>query len=255
MAHFKGLHLQKLLEQKAKETTKYKEKAEENISSAERLIAAGKKVDADVSKSEELLTDAKMAMGNKDYTTAAEYAERSIEEAKRAHFSRISNVVASAENMVTLTQKIGADVTRASEYLNRAKSALDRDDYERALEFVNQSWKENEKILREHLSKAFSQAQSLIVFGKNLGQDTSMAEESLKSARDAMDSGNFELALSLTNQCVDAVGVGISEGVAKFVEDTKAMLENVESDEDSARVNEMLAACQKDLEKYDTRRR
>jgi len=251
MAHFKGLHLQKLLEQKAKETTQYKEKAENNISSAEKLISAGKKVDADLSKAEELLSNAKVSLNGKDYSAAAEYAERSIEEAKRAHYSRISNIIGSAENMVSLTQKIGADVTRAGEYLTRAKSALERDEYERAIDFANQSWKENERILREHLSKAFSQAQSLILFGKNLGQDTSTAEESLKSARDAIESGNFELALSLTNQCVDAVGVGVSEGVSTIVDDTKAMLAQIDSEDDLAKVNEMIAGCQKDLEKYD----
>ncbi|HII41035.1 MAG TPA: hypothetical protein HA326_07455, partial [Thermoplasmata archaeon] len=193
--YLRDSQLRRQLEEKVKETTRTRQAAEDGLKSAQEVIDAARKIDANVVEAEKALADATSAMADKDYKLAAERAAEAAERGKRIYRERASAILDSSAGLAALAKGVGADVSEAEAFLGKARDALAAENLGEAVDFAKKAWKRSEKVLSEHLSSSFSQVQALILSAKNLGRDTATVEDLLSRARTAVEGNNFASAL------------------------------------------------------------
>jgi len=238
------------LEEKAKEATRNRQLAEKEMELAEKLLEAAKKIDANVTEAEKSLAEATAAMRTKDYKLALEKATESRERARRVYQERVKGIIDSSAILLELTKRIGKEVSEGEASLAKAKELLEKEDFEGATEHAKKSWKKSEKILHEHLSEAFSKTQSIILTAKNIGKDTSGVEDLLSRARSAVESNDYEMALSYTKECLDSVGSELKEQGTSDLEVVRALMKMAEEmGADSSKIRTPLERAQSDIEK------
>ncbi|MBI4416379.1 MAG: hypothetical protein HY557_05295, partial [Euryarchaeota archaeon] len=224
----RDIALRKQLEEKVREAAKTRQMAEEEANAAKALIEGVKKIGGDISDAEGALADATAAMGSKDYKVALERASEAKERAKRAYGDRARHFLDTTRNLMTVTQGLGVDVRDGLQALDKADEAYAREAYEDAVELAQKAWKKIEKGLHEHLSSSFSTAQSLIMTAKGIGKNTSSAEDLLSRARSAVESNDYEQAISFTQECLDTVTAELREEVDRATQGARAAVQSAQ---------------------------
>jgi len=248
--YLRDIQLRKQLEEKVKEATKNRQQAEKELSEATEVITAAKGIDATTTEAETALAEATSAMSGKDYKLGLEKAIEAKQKGKRAYAERVAAIVESSEVLMNLARSMGAGIAEGETSINKAKEALAKEDYESALDFANKGWKRFEKIVHEHLSKQFSSAQSLIMAAKNMGKETGPVEDLLSRARSAVESNDFELALSYTNECLEAVQSELVEEVARATSEVDVLMKTAQDlGVDVIKVSTLMNRARVDAEK------
>lgn len=223
--NIRHIELWKQLEKKAEEATKTRKLAEETLTAAEKLIEEAKSVDANVTEVVAIMTEASTAVSDKDYKLAFEKATECKEKAIRVYRERIRGILDSNKLLLELVKSVGGDASSEESAVKLAEEAFQKDDLSKAVELAKESWKRSEKILHEHISKMFSNAQSLILTAKNSGKDAKMAEELLIRAREAMDASDYDGAIKSTRECLDDIGSTLKDDILANVDDTKSIMD------------------------------
>src|SRR5216117_214513 len=177
--------LRKQLEERVKETARTRQAAEDGLRAAQDMIDQARRVDATVTEAEKALAEAGGAMVAKDYKVAVEKANEALERGKRNYRDRARAIVDSSANLGRLAKGVGADLAETESTLAKAEGALAGGDLGVAIDLAKKAWKRSEKILQEHLSSSFSNAQALILSAKNLNRNVAPIEDLLSRARTA----------------------------------------------------------------------
>jgi HEPN domain-containing protein len=197
------MQLVKQLEEKTKEAAKNREAAENVMSEVEGLIKKAKDMDASVSEGQKFLLEAATSMENKSYEKSYSLAQKAEKSIKAAIEDTINKMIESVANLMDLAGKIGTETKEVHKEIEMARDAMELEDYDGALEHVQKAWEDGERNLHEYMAEAFSTAQSFIVLARNYGEDVSTAEDALSKARGGMDSNDYELAISMTKECLE----------------------------------------------------
>ncbi|MFQ6127706.1 MAG: hypothetical protein ACE5QW_02230 [Thermoplasmata archaeon] len=255
MSYLKHIQLSKQLEERAKEATKFRQLAEKELEEAEKRIDEAKKIDANIAEAEAALSEANDAVKSKDYKLALEKATDSKHKAIEAYRERSRTIVDSSLVLLKLAKDIGADTSSADSFAKSAEEALSKEDFEKSIEFAHKSWEKSEKILHEHLSSSFSTAQSMIVAAKNMGKDTSVAEDLLSRARSAVEDNDYQTAMNYMNECMESVSSELGQDISSMLEEARAMIEvSKEIGEDTSKVEGIVERARAELENKDFER-
>jgi hypothetical protein len=255
MSYLKHIQLSKQLEERAKEATKFRQLAEKELGEAEKGIEEAKKIDANITESEAVFADANEAVRSKDYKLALEKATESKEKAQKAYQERTKTIVDSSLVLLKLAKNIGADTSSADSLAKSAGEALSKDDFEKAIEFAQKSWKKSEKILHEHLSSSFSTAQAVIVAAKKQEKDTSVAEDLMSRARSAMEDNDYQTAMDYMNECMESVSSELGQDINAMLEEARAMIDvSKEIGEDTSKVEGIVERARAELDNKDFER-
>ena len=250
--YLRDIALRKQLEEKVKEATRVRQDSEQAVQDAEGLIARARKLDASTTEADIALTEATAALGAKDYKIAYEKAILARDKATRIYRDRIRSIIEDSETLVAMTRRVGSDVADNDSVLKRARESLDADDFEGAVELASRAWKRSEKMLHEHLSESFSKAQSLILSVKKLGKDTGTAEDLLSRARQAVESNEFEMALTFTAECLDTVTGELRGDVDRAMADAENLLATArEMGADVTKMGQLIERARDDVAKLD----
>jgi len=218
------MQLTKQLEEKAKEEKKTRQLAEIEMQDAETMIKSAKSCDINVAKAEELLFKASSNLEGKENRDALAQATQSREVAMKCFEDGIRSIIDSVEKLVDLTKNAGSVNEQGLSLLKDAKLALTEKNYERSMSLSKQSWSLFEKVAQEHLSESYSQAQSMIVLARNVGEDVSSSEDLLEQAKKSMEEQNYFGALNLLKDCMDSAGSGLSSQVDSLLDEAKQHL-------------------------------
>ncbi len=255
MSYLKHIQLSKQLEERAKEATKFRQLAEKELEEAEKGIEEAKKIDANIAETEAAFSEANDAVRGKDYKLALEKATESKQKAMKAYQERVKTIVDSSLVLLKLAKDIGADTSSADSLTKSAEEALSKDDLEKSIEFAQKSWEKSEKILHEHLSSAFSTAQSIIVAAKKQEKDTSVAEDLLSRARSAVEDQDYQTAMDYMNECMESVSSELEQDINGMLEDARAMIDvSKEIGEDTSKVDGIVERARAELESKDFER-
>ena len=248
--YLRDIQLRKQLEEKVKEATKNRQQAEKEMTAANEALAACRAVDAETTEAETALAEATSAISGKDYKLAVEKAVEAKERAKKSYGERVVAIVDSSAGLLNIAKNMGASVIDGEAAIEKSRDALTKEDYSTALDLANRIWKKFEKIVHEHLSKSFSAAQSLIMTAKNIGKDTATVEDLLSRARGAVESNDFELALSYTNECLEAVKAELTEEVSNATAEVEALIKtSQEQGVDVAKMSALIERSKADAAK------
>ena len=240
--------LRRQLEEKVEATKRTRQAAEDGLKSAQEVIDAARKIDANVVEAEKALADATSAMADKDYQRAADRAAEATERGKRIYRERVSAIIESSAGLSTLAKGVGADVAESEASLGKARDALGADNLPEAVDFAKKAWKRSEKVLSEHLSSSFSKVQALILSAKNLGRDTAAVEDLLSRARTAVEGNNFQSALDFTKEGLDTVKEDLTSAVDKDLHEAEDLLRAAqELGADVTKANTFLERARSDI--------
>ena len=250
--YLRDIQLRKQLEEKVREATKNRQQAEKELATANEILTACKAIDAVTTEADTAMAEATSAVSGKDYRLALEKAVEARERAKKAYAARTTAIVDSSAGLLNIAKNMGVNTLDGEKAVEASRDALAKEDYATALDLANKTWKKFEKIVHEHLSKSFSSAQSLIMTAKNLGKDTNTVEDLLSRARGAVESNDFELALSYTNECLEAIRGELTEEVAKASGETEALLKTAqEMGVDVSKMSALIERSKADAEKLE----
>lgn len=247
-SYLKAMQLTKQLEEKAKEEKKNRQLAETEMQEAERMIKSAKASDINVARAEELLVKAGSDIEGKEYKDALSTAIQSKEMAMKCFEDGIQSIIDSVDKLADLTRGAGTSSEQGLSLLQDAKKSLKDKDFERAMNLSKQSWGVYEKAAQEHLSTTYSQAQSMIVLARNVGEDVSTSENLLEEARKSMEKQDYFMALEHLKHCMESVGSGISSQIEALLDEAKGfMLTAKELQTNVAKVVELISKAESEI--------
>lgn len=222
--YLKSLQLAKQLEERAKEATRNKEKAERERAALEEFLEICRENDTDVSDAEHTLAEFNAAMNAKDYQTALGHAKKASEEAKNAFVKRIGEVADSAEGLLNLARIPASDAKGALELLEKSKGQVLRDDHEAAMKSAKSAYDAAERALHEHISDLLSQAQEVLIQAKEMGDDVSLFEELLRKGKTSLDKQEYEIGLMHVREALEGAGENIKAQVNSAIADAEELV-------------------------------
>ncbi|MCD6461247.1 MAG: hypothetical protein J7L61_00690 [Thermoplasmata archaeon] len=203
-SYLKALQLQKKLEEKAKKEAENRKKAEEELGALEGLLVEYEKADLDISEAREYHKKVKELMSAKEYGDALGEMKKLREALEKAKVAQLDDMISASEEVIELSRNMGANTEKAERLLKETKEALEKEaPLGDLVKKVRSAWSEAERVLQERISGAFSEAQSLMVKLKEMGEDVSTAEELFQEAREASDAGDYKKALDKLGESVN----------------------------------------------------
>ncbi len=213
----KSLQLAKQLEERAKEATRNKERAEQEYDQLQEFLKICKENDTDVSDVERIVADFNASMNSKDYQSALANAKKASEEARSAFVKRIGEVADSAEGLLNLAQIPASDAKGALEMLEKSREQVLRDDHETAMKSAKSAYGAAERALHEYFSELLSQAQEVLNQSKEMGEDVSLFEELFKKGKSALEKQEYETGLAHVKEALEGAGENIKAQVSAAI--------------------------------------
>lgn len=102
-------------------------------------IKSMKTVDEDSKETRDLLDNAQEAIREKDYTAAISSFKDANKKIRDVHFQAVLSVIAKAKDKFVLAKKVGVDMSKAIELLNKSRASLRKDEFENAIKLAEES--------------------------------------------------------------------------------------------------------------------
>lgn len=142
---------------KAEEIKNLHKEAKDAIEGAKHLLDGIKHLGLQIANVEELMTKATQALDKHQYREAIELANKVTDliSSEKDKFQEAQESVSFAKLVISNAQSFGGDVSRAEELVAKAEDALNKKQYERAIELANNAKDiaEQEKRQQQRLSK------------------------------------------------------------------------------------------------------
>ncbi|MCK5038078.1 MAG: hypothetical protein KAS16_03165 [Thermoplasmata archaeon] len=241
-SYLKAMQLTKQLEEKAKEASKNRIFAEEELLSSEKALEKAKSIDIKLDDAVELYQQAVAAFDDKEYKNALSLATRSNELTNERYTEHAMEIISSTDTLLNMVKGIGKSKPVSEALLEEAHEVLKDHDYDKAISLSKQCWEGLEKVVLEHLSDEFSSAQSMIVLARNSGEDISSSESLLENAREYMGSQDYAGAMDNIKQCISGLNTGIQAQIDELSDEARGFLISAkELEADVSKVEELLA--------------
>ena len=185
----------------AEDSLQMHEKAYKAISSSAALIAEAKKKKVDVKKSLEMLLAAKKALEKSDYEQALKLAGRSREKIEELISKEDSTLILKeVAGKYRAASELGFESEEIKQTIGFAQTALAAGEYEKAEELARKSEKDVISLLKENVSNLISTTQLLVVEGKGVGMDTTVAEDLMAKSKELFEAESYEEAAASVQQ-------------------------------------------------------
>ena len=181
---------------------RFKEAIKKKIAMATTLVEDAKEIGINVSKAEENLLIAKDAFEKKDYIEAYRYADeaqRIIDEIRNVS-KKVAEKIKEVQDRIREAEGLRADVRNAEIALDRALDALKNNRTKEAMKLAEESLELVEKAEEEKVKRVIGDFKRLVEKSKKTGMDTSLAENLIHQAENALERKEYERALSLAMQ-------------------------------------------------------
>ncbi len=176
-------------------------------------IKSMKTVDEDSKETRELLDKTQEAIRGKNYPEAIDIYKEAHKKIRDIHFQAVLGVIAKAKDKFVLAKKVGVDMTKAIELLNKSRASLRKDEFENAIKLAEDSEDAVETALQ-----LFYRARDELVeltktmkLMKELGIDTQDIKLRLDEAKKSFEKKDYENSSK-------ALSEGISAGRTKIHE-------------------------------------
>lgn len=236
--YLKNLQLAKQLEEKAKETTKYRDLAEKENEALQQFLKTCKENNADLSGVEKPRLDYESAMASKDYQSALGHIRKSKEAGTTAFIQKIGEVGDSVGALITLIQDSGGEAKNSFDILERSKERAGANDLEGAMKLAKNAYDLVERTFHELFSQLFSQAQGIIMQAKDIGEDVSIFDDQLSRAKSSLENQEYEACLSQIKEVLEGAGEDLKSQINSSISRAEEIIAAGEDlNADMARVN------------------
>ncbi|MCK4266065.1 MAG: hypothetical protein KAX31_02220, partial [Thermoplasmata archaeon] len=166
----------------------------DNIELFNMSLVEAERIEADLTKSRELLDLVKTSLKNSNYIEAIDALNECESELHNTQFQRVLSTISQSRSKFVIANKIGADISEAMEYLNKAKESLKEGDFLNALEMAESGDDVVNGIIKEYedIENTLSTLEEQVKRAKEMGADMSVVENSLLSAKEYLEQKEFD---------------------------------------------------------------
>lgn len=176
-----------------------------SFSKVQALILSAKNLGRDVAPVEDLLSRARTAMEGNNFQSALDFTKEGLDTITEDLTSAMTKEVREAEDLIRAAQELGADATKSTTLLERAKTDVGNLEYEKANNALRQSRAESEKALQKSLEGKFADFTKFIDEARAIGADPSAAQEHFSEAEVAIKQGKYKAGAQLAKQGFQAL--------------------------------------------------
>ncbi len=194
------------------------------MQSSELLLEMTRGMDAVSDESESLLDEARKALKDGDLEKAVEKSKRSYEISERVLHEKVSETFTTAQSMVVLAKDMDRDVTKAEEFLNKARTAIETSDFETALKNIGGSLEETGSVLEHHILKTIEEAKELVSIGSKMEADILEGKTLLRGAERATEEMDYEKALDKGTKALADLHRTIKSQLDRFISTSKKLM-------------------------------
>src|SRR5439155_330507 len=176
-----------------------------SFSKAQSLILAAKNLSRDVAPVEDLLSRARTAMENNDFQSALDFTKEALETITDDLTSAVTKEVRDVEDLIRTAAELGADTTKATTLVERARGDIGNLDFEKANNAIRQSRAESEKALQRSLDGRTGDFSRFVQEARAIGADPAAGQASFDKAEAAIKKGNYRDGAQLAKQGFQAI--------------------------------------------------
>lgn len=194
----------------AKKAWKRSEKVvQEHLSSsfsrAQSLILSAKNLGRDVAPIEDLLSRARASIEANDFQAAVSFTTEGLDTITEDLRSVLQKEIKEAEDLMRTAQDLGADITKPSGLIERARGDISNLEFEKARNALRQSRAESEKALQRTLEGKIADFSKFIAEAREIGADTTAAHGHFTQAESTIRQGNYKDGANLAKQGFQAL--------------------------------------------------
>jgi hypothetical protein len=194
----------------AKKAWKRSEKVlQEHLSSSfsqvQALILSAKNLGRNAAPIEDLLSRARTAMENNDFESALNFTKEGLETIREDLGAAVTKEIRDAEDLMRTAVELGADPTKASNLIERARGDVGNLEFEKANNTLSQSRAESEKALQRSLEGRAGDFSRILQEARAMGADPAAAQDLFGKAEAALRKGAYREAAQLAKSGFQAV--------------------------------------------------
>src|SRR5216110_108740 len=178
----------------------YRERARGIVDSSAALGRLAKELGADLAETESTLAKAEGALAAEDLGGAIDHAKKAWKRSEKILQEHLSSSFSKAQALILSAKNMSRDVAHIEDLLSRARSAMENNDFQSALDFT----KEGLDTIREDMTAAMTReirvAEDLVRTAAELGADTTKPANLIERARGDVTNLDFEKAKNALNQ-------------------------------------------------------
>src|SRR5256886_357147 len=178
----------------------YRERARGIVDSSAALGRLAKGLGAALAETESTLAKAEGALAAEDLRGAIDHAKKAWKRSEKILQEHLSSSFSKAQALILSAKNMSRDVAPIEELLSRARSAMENNDFQSALDFT----KEGLDTIREDMTAAMTReirvAEDLVRTAAELGADTTKPANLIERARGDVTNLDFEKAKNALNQ-------------------------------------------------------
>ena len=176
-----------------------------SFSKAQALILSAKNLNRAVAPIEDLLSRARTSMENNDFQSALDFTKEGLETITDDLTAAFGKETRDAEELMRTAAELGADTTKVTTLIERARGDIANLDFEKAKNALSQSRAESEKSLQRSLEGKAGDFSRFIQEARAMGADPANAQETFAAAEAAIKKGNYREGAQLAKQGFQAV--------------------------------------------------
>jgi hypothetical protein len=170
---------------------------EGRIREMQRILAEAERQGVNVTTGKRLLDRAGSAWQGRDISLAADLLQRSEEELERAQYDRAMEIMERAEFVLTVGERVRADVGDAGKLLEEAVVAAKEKDHAKAIAQAQRCRDMAETAMRDRLQESLTGLRATLEF---LGEDAASVHAFARKAEASLDANDFEAAFGYLEQ-------------------------------------------------------
>src|SRR2546427_1125472 len=144
-------------------------------------------------------------MENNDFQSALDFTNEALETITDDLTSAVDKEIHEVEDLIRTAAELGADTTKATTLIERARGDIGNLDFEKAKNAVRQSRAESEKALQRSLDGKAGDFSKFTQEARAIGADPSAAQESFDRAEAEIKKGNYRDGAALAKQGFQAI--------------------------------------------------
>ncbi|MCD6461246.1 MAG: hypothetical protein J7L61_00685 [Thermoplasmata archaeon] len=198
----------------------------DRVKDLEGKVKEGEEIGAEVKDTRNLLSDARKAARDRDFSRAFELLDAAKEEIGNACFQTVLKIISESRGNFLKAKAIGADISEPLKVLNQARDALRRGEYKKSIEYARKGDEMIERLVGEFqkAEKGLEQVEENLGVASELGIDTTFSEKLVEEARSSLEAMNFQKALQLINKSREKIEKAEYEKVMDVIETAEVLV-------------------------------
>jgi hypothetical protein len=178
----------------------YRERARAIVDSSADMARLAKGIGADLADTAATLAKAEGALAAEDLGAAIDLAKKGWKRSEKVLQEHLSSSFSKAQSLILSAKNMNRGVAPIEDLLSRARTAMENNDFQSALDFTKEGLDTITEDLTSALTKEIREAEDLLKTAAELGADTTKAASLIDRARGDIGNLDFEKAKNALSQ-------------------------------------------------------